>query len=237
MTKISNDEKKLLFEPMNKPLVRTKSLFITEIFESIQGESRFAGFPTVFVRLSGCHLRCSWCDTKYSFSKGNKYNLPDLYEEIAQYSSKHICVTGGEPLLQESVYELLSHLCTEGYNVSIETSGSLSTEKIDPRVHIILDIKCPDSGMSEKNLFTNLSHLREIDDVKFVISSWKDFRYAVSICENYSLFDSPAQILFSPEFMSLEPKTLTEWILKEGLQVRLNIQWHKYIWSPTQQGV
>jgi 7-carboxy-7-deazaguanine synthase len=222
---------------LKKAAQQFKHLFLTEIYESIQGESRFSGYPTLFIRLSGCNLRCSWCDTTYSFAKGEKYSLELIYNKIATYSSKHICITGGEPLLQEPVYELMSYLCSKKYIVSLETSGSKSIEKVDPKVSIILDIKCPSSGMENQNMYSNLSSLRKLDEIKFVIASEEDYLFSLEVCKKHFLFERPADVLFSPEFDSMSPKILTSWILRDKIPVKLNLQIHKYIWSSKKQGV
>lgn len=210
-------------------------LRLIELFESVQGETSFAGLPTTFIRLAACNLRCTWCDTTYSFKKGDRVLLEEVISQTEKYGHKHVCITGGEPLLQESVYPLMHHLADK-FVVSLETSGSLPIDKVDPRVHIILDIKCPQSGMADKNHFENLSRLLAKDEVKFVIQDRGDFDYALAICERFSLFDK-APVLFSPVFGLLDPKLLTEWILENKCPVRLNLQLHKFIWEPTKQGV
>ena len=210
-------------------------LHITEIYTSIQGETSFTGFPTVFLRLSGCNLRCHWCDTPHSFESGKSYALDDLFDKIKQYSLHHICITGGEPLLQKGIYPLLEMLCDANFIVSIETNGSLSTYNVDPRTHIILDIKCPGSGFAEKNLWNNLKNLRSHDEIKFVIADRIDFEYAKDICKEHDLWEH--KILFSPAFNLMRADQLSKWIINDKLPVRLNMQTHKYIWAPEKTGV
>lgn len=212
-------------------------LNIIEIFLSVQGETSLAGLPTTFIRLAQCNLRCTWCDTAYSFGRGTPYDLEQIISQVAANGSRYVCVTGGEPLLQTNVIPLMEKLCLANYNVSLETSGSLTTEKVPSQVRIILDIKCPGSGMSHKNLWSNLTHLRCYDQIKFVIQDLNDFNYAKEICSKYQLFDKVDEILFSPVFGLLNPQDLVQWILKDQLPVRLNLQLHKYIWDPQTKGV
>lgn len=213
------------------------TLNIIEIFASVQGETSLAGLPTTFIRLAACNLRCSWCDTSYSFGRGIKTSLHDILEQTKKNGCQHVCITGGEPLLQENVHFLMQTLVDQNYKVSIETGGSLPIDKIDSRVKIILDIKCPGSGMSHKNLWSNLKILPPDSEVKFVILDREDYEYAKKIAFEYGLFSSTSQVLFSPVFDKLEAKTLVEWILQDQLPVRLNLQLHKFIWSPTMRGV
>lgn len=212
-------------------------LNLIEIFASVQGETSFTGLPTTFIRLAACNLRCSWCDTTYSFVKGEKKSLESILEKVEEFGCRHVCVTGGEPLLQENVHALMNRLCAMGYIVSLETGGSLSIAKVDPLVHIILDIKCPDSGMSHKNEWKNLELLKEKDEVKFVIMGKDDYAYAKDVCSRYLLFKRMGEVLFSPVFGKLDPKELVAWILKDKLPARLNLQIHKFIWSPETKGV
>lgn len=214
-----------------------ESLNLIEIFASVQGETSLAGLPTTFIRLAACNLRCTWCDTTYSFGRGIPHTLKAIIEQTEQFACPYVCVTGGEPLLQENVYALMSHLCDEGYLVSLETGGSLSTVKVDPRVRIILDVKCPDSGMNAKNFWPNLSALRAHDEVKFVINGLSDYQYAKEICETHRLFQHECSILFSPVHGVLNPKDLVQWILHDKIRVRLNLQIHKFIWTPETRGV
>ncbi len=213
------------------------SLDLIEIFSSVQGETSFSGLPTTFVRLARCNLRCSWCDTSYSFERGTPYTLESIEETICSNGCSHVCITGGEPLLQKNVYPLMTSLCDQGFQVSIETGGSLSIEHIDPRVVTILDIKCPESGMSAKNLWPNLPLLRPHDEVKFVIQNREDYLFAKNICAQYDLFQRPMHPLFSPVHDVCNSQDLVAWILEDKLPVRLNLQIHKFIWSPETQGV
>lgn len=218
-------------------LDKENSLNLIELFASIQGETSLSGFPTTFVRLATCNLRCTWCDTSYSFGRGTPYLLDSIIAEVDRFACRHVCVTGGEPLLQENVHRLMAHLCNKGYILSIETGGSLSTEKIDSRVRIILDIKCPGSGMSEKNYWPNLNGLRPHDEVKFVIKDDDDYHYAKEISAKYHLYHRENPILLSPVHGILDPQTLISWILQDKIHARLNLQIHKYIWSPNTRGV
>lgn len=218
-------------------LQESTSLNIIEIFRSIQGETSLAGLPTTFIRLAACNLRCTWCDTTYSFGRGVPETLQNILSQVNSFGCQYVCVTGGEPLLQSNVLPLMAKLCHEGYTVSLETGGSLATELVDPQVHIILDIKCPGSQMDHKNRWSNLDHLRSHDQVKFVIQDLQDYEYAKDICKNYQLFNKVNEILFSPVFGILNPQELVQWILEDQLPVRLNLQMHKFIWSPDKKGV
>lgn len=212
-------------------------LRLIEIFRSVQGESSLMGLPTTFIRLAGCNLRCSWCDTPYSFGKGYATALDEIIQSVDALGCRYVCITGGEPLLQRHVYPLMELLCDAGYRLSIETGGSLSTHEIDPRVKVILDIKCPGSGMSHKNLWENLHRLNSGDEVKFVLVDRSDYMWAVEQCERYQLWREGMTVLFSPVHGVLDSKELVEWILVDRLSVRLNLQLHKFIWSPETRGV
>lgn len=216
---------------------RLQQLNIIEIFSSIQGETHRAGLPTAFIRLAACNLRCAWCDTAYSFGRGTPFLLNDILTQVDQYGCRHVCVTGGEPLLQENVYPLMQSLCDRGYHVNLETGGSLSTEKVDPRVEIVYDVKCPGSKMEHKNYWENLNRLRDHDEVKFVLLNRTDYLYAVDVCQRYQLFQRPLAPLFSPVHGQLDPKELIAWFLADKIPVRLNLQLHKYIWSAEARGV
>lgn len=212
-------------------------LNLIEIFASVQGETSLTGLPTTFIRLAACNLRCTWCDTTYSFGRGISHRLSAILDTVETNGCPYVCVTGGEPLLQNNVYELMTSLCDRGYTVSLETGGSLPTTKVDPRVRVILDIKCPGSGMNEKNCWDNLLRLQEHDEVKFVILDKVDFDYSLHVCQEYGLLKRKKEVLFSPVFDKLEAKTLVAWILAHRLPARLNCQIHKFIWSPTTKGV
>jgi len=205
-------------------------LRITEIFYSLQGESSFVGLPTVFVRLTGCPLRCGYCDTEYAFSGGDWMELADVLQQVKQYNAAYVCVTGGEPLAQRSCGELLSALCDEGYNVSIETSGAMDVSNVDSRVVRVMDIKTPGSGEESKNRYENISHLTCNDEVKFVICGREDYDWAKVVIEKYSLTDK-CQILMSPEHVGVKPSDLADWIIDDQLNVRFQFQLHKYLWD------
>ncbi len=205
-------------------------LKITEIFYSLQGETRTVGLPTVFVRLTGCPLRCSYCDTAYAFHGGKWIEQGDILAEVASYSPRYVTVTGGEPLAQKSCIDLLTKLCDQGYEVSLETSGALSVSQVDPRVIKVLDLKTPGSGECEKNLDQNLQYLLPQDQVKFVICNRADFDWAKDQLIKHQL-PSLCHILFSPSYSELPAGQLADWILEERLPVRLQIQLHKYLWG------
>lgn len=213
------------------------TLQIVEVFASIQGETTFAGLPTTFIRLAACNLRCTWCDTTYSFGRGDTWEISTLIQRVESNGCSHVCISGGEPLLQANVHPLMKELCDRGWILSLETGGSLPTTEVDPRVTIILDIKCPGSGMSQKNHWANLPHLRQGDEVKFVLVDRDDYEYAKTICAKYLLFQKVRNVLFSPVHGILNPQDLVQWILEDRLPVRLNMQLHKFIWDPATQGV
>lgn len=211
-------------------------LKINELFFSIQGESTLVGWPTVFVRTTGCNLRCTYCDTKYSYHEGEFQSIPDLVRKIQSYPAKHVCVTGGEPLLQKDVFELMTQLCDLGYTVSLETSGSKPIHQVDPRVLIVLDVKTPDSGAADSFDLENLSVRSQQVEYKFVVNSEKDFDWAENFCRQHDLF-SFHRVLYSPSFETISPKWLAENILQKKSPARLQLQLHKYIWSPDSRGV
>lgn len=211
-------------------------LKINEVFYSIQGESSFAGLPCIFVRLTYCNLRCSYCDTEYAFYEGTEFTIEQVLTEVKKYNCNLVEVTGGEPLVQPEVHLLMRKLCDLGFQVMLETGGSLPIKEIDPRVKIIMDLKCPSSKMSDKNLYENINYLKATDEIKFVIGNREDYEWAKYIIEEYLLTEK-CDILFSNVFSELEPIQLAEWILKDNLKVRFQIQMHKYIWSPTKRGV
>lgn len=211
-------------------------LRVTEIFHSIQGESTFAGQPCVFVRLTGCPLRCNWCDTEYAFFEGRELSIQDVLSEVARYGCQVVEVTGGEPLGQPDSIELLKALCDQGYRVLLETSGALDTSAVDPRVRIILDVKCPASGMTERMHWANVERLRPQDESKFVIQDRADYEWAKAVVARYRLIDR-CTVLFSPVFGALDPRQLAEWVLADRLAIRFQLQMHKYIWAPDMRGV
>ena len=206
------------------------TLKINEIFFSLQGESSYIGIPTIFIRLTGCPMRCSYCDTAYAFHDGKNMTIQDIFEEISQYKTKYVTVTGGEPLAQKPCWSLLSQLCDKGYNVSLETGGGISIEGIDKRAKIILDVKTPDSGESKNNNKTNISMIEKKDEIKFVISSKEDYEWAKGLIEEQHLIEK-APIIFSPAYENLSYKNLSEWILEDNLEVRFQVQLHKIIWG------
>lgn len=211
-------------------------LKINEIFHSIQGESSRVGEPCVFIRLTGCNLRCSYCDTQYAFYEGKNLSVEDIIKRVREYNCMLVEVTGGEPLLQDKSIELMSRLCDDGFEVMLETGGSLPINQVDDRVKIILDMKCPSSGMVKKNLYANLNWIKPIDEVKFVIGSREDYDWSKLIVEQYKI-NNKSVVLFSPVFNQLESSLLAEWILHDQLNVRFQIQIHKYIWDPNKRGV
>lgn len=213
------------------------SLNLIEIFSSVQGETSFSGFPTTFVRLAQCNLRCTWCDTKYSYGRGDPYTIEQIISRIESNGLKYVCITGGEPLLQPNVHHLIKQLCDAAYVVTIETSGSLSIKEVDQRVHIILDIKCPGSKMNQHNHWENLAYITKKDEVKFVIADKEDYTYAKDVCKTYNLFEKQIPVLLSPVHGDLDSQLLVDWILTDRLPVRLNLQIHKFIWTPETRGV
>ena len=212
-------------------------LTINEIFHSVQGESTYAGRPCVFVRLTACDLRCSWCDTPYAFHEGRKRSLEDVLREVEGYECPLVEVTGGEPLLQEAVYRLMESLVEMGKTVLLETGGHRSTSRVPVDVVTILDVKCPGSGESHRNCWENLAKLRAHDEVKFVVKDRADYEYARNVIEERALPGRVAAIHFSPVHGVLDPKSLSEWVLADRLPVRVQLQLHKYIWSPDTRGV
>jgi 7-carboxy-7-deazaguanine synthase len=205
-------------------------LRITEIFHSIQGEAASVGWPTVFVRLTGCPLRCGYCDTAYAFKGGDWWTLDAILERVAGFGARHVTVTGGEPLAQPDCLALLTALCDAGYRVSLETSGALDIGAVDPRVARVVDLKTPSSGECERNLYANLELLRPGDQVKFVIADQADYRWS---CEQLARWNLPArcEVLFSPVAGVLDPARLAEWILGDRLEGRLQVQLHKILWG------
>lgn len=206
-------------------------LRITEIFHSLQGEARSVGRPTVFVRLTGCPLRCAWCDTPYSFSGGSLMTLEDILQQVRSHDARHVCVTGGEPLAQPECLALLEQLCDEGFDVSLETSGALDIGSVDPRVSRVVDLKAPGSGETHRNRYENIAALTAHDQVKFVLASRQDYDWARFKCDEYRLPERVSDVLFSPVHAQLDPRTLAEWILADRLPVRLQVQLHKYLWN------
>ena len=211
-------------------LAADERLRITEIFHSIQGESRPSGCPTVFVRLTGCPLRCGYCDTEYAFHGGNWYTFDRIVEEVRSYEARYVCVTGGEPLAQENCRRLLTVLCDAGFKVSLETSGAIDISGLDERVTVVMDLKTPGSGEESRNLVDNISLLKTGDQLKFVLCDRADYEWAKSVCDKYSL-TSICSVLFSPGQPQLDARELAEWILADKLKVRFQVQLHKDLWG------
>jgi 7-carboxy-7-deazaguanine synthase len=211
-------------------------LVVNEIFHSIQGESSFAGRPCVFVRLSACNLRCTWCDTAYAFTGGRPMSITGILSAVAAFQCDLVEVTGGEPLLQRGCHDLLIALCGAGYEVLLETGGSLPIGDVDGRVHRIVDVKCPGSGMADRNCWSNLDLLTHRDEAKFVIADRNDFTWASEIESRYRL-SARTHVLYSPVFGVLSPTDLAGWMLETGVKGRLQIQLHKYLWDPQRRGV
>ena len=212
-------------------------LSVNEIFYSIQGESTFAGKPCVFVRLAGCDLRCSWCDTPYAFNEGEKMSVEDVIEKVTQYRSPLVEVTGGEPLLQEDVYPLMERLLEAGRTVLLETGGQIDVARVPGGVIKVVDVKCPASGESDKVEWANIDRLGSLDQVKFVIQDRVDYEFARETATRHALDRRCAAVLFSPVHGVLDPKILSEWILEDRLPVRLQLQIHKHIWGANVRGV
>lgn len=206
-------------------------LRITEIFHSLQGEARTVGLPTVFVRLTGCPLRCTYCDTDYAFSGGTLRSIASVVDEVAAWSPRHVCVTGGEPLAQPECLPLLVALCDRGWLVSLETSGALDMSGVDARVSRVMDLKTPGSGEVHRNLYGNIEHLTRNDQVKFVICSREDYSWARFRIDEFSLLDRVGEVLLSPSFGAVAPRDLAQWILDDRLPVRMQLQLHKLIWG------
>jgi len=215
----------------NTPLLR-----VNEIFKSIQGESSYAGIPCVFVRLTGCNLRCSYCDTTYAYDEGVEMSINEILSTIKGYNCKNVCITGGEPLLQKSVAKLINLLKKNRYKIFVETGGSININKLPRAVTRIMDIKCPDSGMDKEMDWDNIDRLKSSDEVKFIILSKKDYEWAKRITRKYKL-TGRAQILFGVAYGRMKPKTLAGWILKDNLEVRFQLQLQKYIWPNKVRGV
>jgi 7-carboxy-7-deazaguanine synthase len=207
-------------------------LKIHEIFHSLQGESTRVGLPTVFVRLTGCPLRCGYCDTAYAFQGGENMSLEQILETVASYGAKYVTVTGGEPLAQKECIPLLEKLCDAGYSVSLETSGAMDTSRVDARVSVILDIKTPGSGEEKKNLWSNLDRLNSTDEVKFVLCGREDYDWAKQVLVERGIADK-CTVLFSPVYSQLNPTDLADWVLQDRLPVRMQVQLHKILWGET----
>jgi 7-carboxy-7-deazaguanine synthase len=208
---------------------------ITEIYQSIQGESSYAGLPCVFVRTTGCDLRCSWCDSEFTFTGGTTMTVDQILIEVEKYRCELVELTGGEPLLQHEIYELATRLADRGRIVLIETGGHRDISKLDPRVIRVMDLKCPASGECEKNLWSNLEHLRPADEVKFVIADRGDYQWTLKTIRDHRLEDR-VRILISTAFGMIEPSQVVAWMLEDKLRARFQLQLHKYIWTPEERG-
>ncbi len=214
----------------NNPSSAVTTLRITEIFYSLQGESRTAGYATVFIRLTGCPLRCDYCDTTYAFKGGQSISVDDILAEVKKYNTHYVTVTGGEPLAQKNCHALLTRLCDLDYEVSLETSGALDISQVDKRVSCVMDLKTPASAEENKNRYSNIELLKEKDQLKFVICDRHDYEWAVEKVKQYDLL-SRCEVFFSSSHQQLEPQQLADWILEDQLGVRFQLQLHKYLWN------
>lgn len=213
-------------------------LRVTEIFRSIQGESTHAGRPCSFVRLTGCPMRCVWCDSAYTFTGGEQMTIDDVVRQVEAYGCRLVEVTGGEPLIQKDAFKLITRLCDEGYETLVETGGYVSIEAVDPRAHVILDVKCPDSGESGRNHWANLERLRaDRDEIKFVVASHGDWLYARDVIRRYDLVARTRAVLVSPVWTNIDLREMADWISGSGLDVRMQLQMHKIIWGADAKGV
>jgi 7-carboxy-7-deazaguanine synthase len=215
----------------------TGRLRVNEIFYSIQGESTRAGLPCVFVRLTGCNLRCVWCDTEYAFHEGSQMAIHEIIARVRGYGCKLVEVTGGEPMLQKGIHAIFSALLDENYTVMVETSGERDLAGIDPRVIKIMDLKCPGSGESERNRWSNLKCLTPRDEVKFVVTDRYDYEWARTVVQEHRIGERVNAVLISPAFGKLDAQKLASWILTDNLPVRMQLQMHKHIWGPSARGV
>lgn len=210
---------------------------VNELFYSIQGESSFAGQPCAFIRLTGCNLRCTYCDSGYALSEGIEMSVAEIVQAVSEYPTRLVLVTGGEPMLQDAVYALFDALLERGYTVLLETGGQISLAKVDARVHKIMDFKCPSSGMDGHNDYSNVQYLKRNDEVKFVVGNRVDFDWACDIIRDYELTERAGAVHFSPVFNKVALEDLADWVLNCGLPVRLQLQLHKIIWPNTPRGV
>ena len=216
---------------------REKTLTVNEIYQSIQGESTWAGERCVFVRLTFCDLRCNYCDTEYAFYEGKKQTLSEIVDLVEKFECPLVEITGGEPLLQKNVLPLMSTLCDRGHTVLLETSGAHDISSVDARVQRIMDLKTPGSSEVDKNLWSNIDHLTGLDEVKFVIGSREDYEWSCEKVRRFDLTKRCHAVLFSPIFGRIDPRQIVEWMLADKLDVRFQLQMHKFIWSPTKRGV
>ncbi|MBI1824283.1 MAG: radical SAM protein [Nitrospirae bacterium] len=209
-------------------------MIINEIFYSIQGESTYSGLPCVFVRTTGCHLRCSWCDTEYAFEEGKSMSVEEIIDQVEKYGCRLVEVTGGEPLLQKESFVLMKTLLDRDFKVLLETSGAVDIGPVDPRVRIVMDVKCPGSHMADRMIWKNFSRLKKEDELKFVVANLDDYEWAKEVLIKWK---PDQEVIFSPVFGQQNPRQLAEWILADRLPVRLQLQLHKEIWSPEMRGV
>jgi len=214
-----------------------RKMKISEIFYSIQGESSFTGLPCAFIRLAGCDLRCTYCDTQYAFNEGTEMSLSEVLEAIKEFATRLVLVTGGEPMLQPSVHELFAQLLERDYTVLLETGGHISLKDVDPRVHKIMDLKCPSSGMDSHNDYGNIRYLTQKDELKFVVGDRRDFDWACDIIRRYDIAQRVNTVLVSPVYGKVSNRDLADWVLKCGIPVRLQLQLQKIIWPEIQRGV
>jgi len=214
-----------------------ESLIINEIYLSLQGESTFAGLPCIFIRLTACNLRCSYCDTAYAFYAGSKMKLSEIVAQVLAFDCPLVEITGGEPLLQKNTLPLMRELCDHQKTLLLETSGAHDISRIDPRVHRIMDLKTPGSGESERNRYENIAFLTRRDEVKFVIGSREDYLWSKQKIQEFQLVDRCGTVLFSPIFGRIDPRSIVEWMLEDRLRVRFQLQMHKFIWAPETKGV
>jgi len=213
-------------------------LRVTEIFRSIQGESTHSGRPCTFVRLTGCPMRCVWCDSEYTFTGGDHFQIDDVVAQVQSFGCELVEVTGGEPLAQKSAFDLVRRLCDEGFEVLVETGGYVSTGELDERAKVILDVKCPASGEESRNHWQNLERLRsDKDEVKFVVADRSDWDYAQTVIEKYDLQTRARAVLISPAWDQIDLQDLANWVAQSGLNIRMQLQLHKYIWGPEVRGV
>jgi 7-carboxy-7-deazaguanine synthase len=210
---------------------------VNEIFYSIQGESSFAGWPCAFIRMTGCNLRCTYCDTQYAFYEGSEMAIPEILQAMSAYPTRLVLLTGGEPMLQESIHELIGKLLEKEYTVLLETGGQVPLANVDPRVHKIMDFKCPSSGMESHNDYGNVKYLTQNDEVKFVIGDRQDFDWACGIVRRYEIASRTGSVIFSPVFYKISNAELAGWVLDCGLKVRMQLQLHKIIWPDKERGV
>ncbi|MFL2479046.1 MAG: radical SAM protein [Verrucomicrobiales bacterium] len=215
----------------------SETIRLTEIYQSIQGESSFVGQRCVFVRLTGCNLRCNYCDTEYSFYGGKNHSINDILNKVNDYNCNLIEITGGEPLLQKGVLPLMNIMCEEGKTVLIETSGNRDISVVDPRVHIIMDLKTPSSGESERNRYENIKFLKSKDEVKFVIGSEEDYIWSRDKLISENLNELCGNVIFSPVFEGVKYSDIVDWIIRDGIDVTFQLQLHKFIWDPAEKGV